>query len=673
MEEQSKNTTWLWTFLRPMRKTFAEMLTMSVFVNLVALAVPVFTLQVYDRVIFSAGYSTLQGLVIGVVLIVIFEYAIKQSRSRVLQKVALRTDIELGRRLFDKVASLPLQRLEANASGYWQSLFRDMDLVRNTLSGAPALLFVDLPFTLLFFAIIYIIAKPIILVLLVIWALYIFIAWRSSAVMRKANEMERQATQGRDALVGEMIQGRTTVKALGLDRAIRPIWEEAHADNIEKAAYRGSKVDSYSNIGSSLSMITTIGMTTFGAIAIINQEMTMGALIAANMLSGRLLGPLNQLVGTWRVYSSFNQAVSRLGDVFSSESDRIERTIEMERPKGNIAIEDVTFSYEEGGPNVVDGIKIGIRPGGLHAIVGRNGSGKTTLIKLIQGLYKPTSGRVLLDGADIAQFSRTELVHWIGYVPQETVLFAGTVRDNIVYGWPEATDEEIIDAATAAGVHKFIIDLPDGYGSEIGEAGQRLSGGQRQRISIARALVGHPAVLLLDEPTANLDRQAEEELRSTLRDLSKEHTVIVVTHSPVMLQGCDNLIAVDKGKVAVAGPSKDILPKLFGSHGRRKADASAKDPGKASGKAQDRPVEKPKAPKTQARSTPTASTTPKPSTPKPAKPGIMTNAELADITVSGTEDSNSETENPINSANESGGADLDAAAIQAAPNKQTKK
>ena len=425
MGQQSKSTSWLWSFLRPMRKTFAEMLAMSVFVNLVALAVPIFTLQVYDRVIFSNGISTLWGLVIGAVLIVVFEYIIRQSRSAVIQKVALRTDVQLGRRLFDKVASLPLQNLESNSAGYWQALFRDMDLVRNTLSGAPALLLVDLPFTIFFFAIIFIIAKPVVPVLMVIWALYLFIAWRSSNVMRGANEQEREATQSRDALVSEMIAGRATVKALGLDRAIRPIWEDAHADNIEKAAYRGAKVDSNSNLGGSLSMMTTIGITTFGAIAIINQELTMGALIAANMLSGRLLGPLNQLVGTWRIYSSFLQAASRLGEVFATRSDRVERTIEMERPKGQLAIEDVTFAYEEGAPNVIDGIKIGIRPGGLHAIVGRNGSGKTTLVKIIQGLYPPTSGRVLLDGADIGQFSRQDLVNWIGYVPQETMLFDG--------------------------------------------------------------------------------------------------------------------------------------------------------------------------------------------------------------------------------------------------------
>ena len=545
------------------------MLTMSVFVNILALTMPVFTLQVYDRVIGSAGYSTLEGLVIGVALIVGFDYIIRQARSRIMQTVALRVDVQLGRRLFEKVTSIPLQELESRPNGYWQSLFRDVDLVRNTLSGQPALLLADLPFTVLFFIIIYIIATPLIPVLIVIWAAYLLIAWRSSAIMTAAARMERESTQSRDQLIAELIAGRTTVKALGLERAMRPMWEAAHADNIRRASLRGSKTDSFSNFGGSLSMITTVGLTTLGAWAIIHQEMTMGSLIASNMLSSRLLGPLNQLVGTWRVYSSFSQAVRRLGEIFARPSDRTESVIKIQQPKGEIVLENVSFAYTNGGPKVIDNIKIGIRPGGLHAIVGRNGSGKTTLIKLIQGLYRPLEGRVLLDNADIAQFSREELVNWIGYVPQETVLFEGTVRDNIAFGAPEATDEQVIAAATAAGVHKFIIDLPDGYGSQIGEAGRLLSGGQRQRIAIARALVGNRSVLLLDEPSGSLDRQAEEELRTTLKELAEDHTVIVVTHSPVLLQGCDNLIAIDRGKIAIAGPAREILPKLFGAAGRQ--------------------------------------------------------------------------------------------------------
>jgi ATP-binding cassette, subfamily C, bacterial LapB len=591
MADEKPLRDWLKEFLRPMRKTFIEMLVMSVFVNLIALVVPVFTMQVYDRVIFSNGISTLWGLVIGVGLVVVFDFIIKQSRSRIMQTVALRVDVEVGRKLFDKVTSLPLDMLESRSSGFWQALFRDVDMIRNTLSGAPAILIADLPFTFVFLAIIWVIAAPLVPVLAVIWCLYIFIAWRSSAIMNSASQDERESTQSRDQIISEMINGRTTIKALGLERTMRPMWELAHAENIENSSTRGSKTDSFSNFGGILSIATTVSMTTVGAIFIIAGDLTMGSLIAANMLSGRLLGPLNQLVGTWRVYSSFGKAVERLGEVFAAESDRIETEIEIDRPRGEISMEDVCFSYSEEAANVVDGIKIGIRSGGLHAVVGRNGCGKTTMIKLMQGLYKPKSGRVMLDGADIAQFSREQLVNWIGYVPQETVLFAGSVRDNIAYGNPNADDDQIIKAATAAGVHKFIIDLPDGYGSEIGEAGQRLSGGQRQRIAIARALVSDPVVLLLDEPSSNLDRQAEEEIRDTLKGLSDEHTIILVSHSPVLLQGCDNLIALDRGKIALAGPAKDILPRLFGT-GKKQA-APEKPSEKPTGKTAEKPGEKP--------------------------------------------------------------------------------
>ena len=546
---------------------------MSAFVNLMALATPVFTMQVYDRVVGTGGLSTLWGLVIGMTLVVLFDLSLKQARSRIMQTVALRVDVIVGRYLFDKLMSLPLDVLEAKPASYWQALFRDVDTIRNTLSGASAILLCDLPFVIMFIVLISVIATPIAWVLLVILPLFMLVAWRSSGVMSQANAAERESTQGRDALIAELIQGRTTIKALALDRSMRPLWEETHANNIAQSMYRGSKTDFYTNCSQSLTMATTIFMTSVGAYQIVNQNMTMGSLIAANMLSGRILGPLNQLVGQWRAFNSFKQSVDRLGEVFSTISDRTESEVKLEKPRGEIQVENLTFAYAEGNKPVVDSVTVNIHAGGVHALVGRNGSGKTTLLKMIQGLYAPTNGRVLLDGADIAQFTRAELATWMGYVPQETVLFAGTVRDNIVHRFPDASDEKIIEAATQAGVHHFIIDLPDGYASDIGEAGQRLSGGQRQRIAIARALLGDPAVLLLDEPSASLDRQAEQELRKTLVEIGKTRTVVIVTHSPILLAACDDLVALDKGKVALAGPSREILPKLFGQQPMAKGAA----------------------------------------------------------------------------------------------------
>jgi len=633
---------WLRPFLKPLRPIFREVLAMSAFVNMLALAVPVFTLQVYDRVIGHAGISTLVGFVFGMICVVIFDYVLRQTRSRIMQTVALRIDVLVGRKLFDQLMALPLSVLEGKPAAYWQSLFRDVDTVRNTLSGASALLICDLPFAIMFLTLIWVIAAPIAWVLMIILPLFMFIAWRSASAMSEANQQQHQSTQTRDGLVAEMINGRTTVKALALDNAMRPMWEERHAENIENSVLRGAKSDFYSNFGGSLTMMTTIFMTTAGSIAIIEGALTMGSLIATNMLSGRLIGPLNQLVGQWRSYNSFKQSVERLGEVFEIEGEREHSEVKLNRPNGEIIVENASYSYDENLAPVVDQVTIKISACGVHALVGRNGSGKTTLLKMIQGLYPPTSGRILLDGADIAQFSRTELASWLGYVPQECVLFAGTVRDNIVHRHPDASDEAIIAASTAAGVHQFIIDLPDGYASEIGEAGRRLSGGQRQRIAIARALLGDPPVVLLDEPSSSLDRQAEQALRKTLVEIGQERTVVIITHSPILLAACDDLVALDKGKVALAGPSKEILPKLFGQQPRKDNDTPppqaappAPQPAQSrSAPPQPAPSKRPTMPAIPPAATPSAqprrpapppppprsNTRPQPPTPRPATP-----------------------------------------------------
>lgn len=324
-------------------------------------------------------------------------------------------------------------------------------------------------------------------------------------------------------------------------------------------------MDSYVNLGTTLTMLTTVALTTVGAIAIINHQLTIGALIATNLLAGRLIGPLTQLVGMWRIYAGFGDAAGRLGRVFALPSERQHSTIEMQRPAGTIRLEGLSYGYVPGLRPIIDGVTLTIQPRCMTALIGRNGSGKTTLLRLIQGLYVPTAGRVMLDGGDISQFSREQIAGWIGYVPQECVLFAGSLRDNIAHRNPGARDEDIIAAAKAADAHGFIGELPDGYGSDIGEAGLRLSAGQRQRIAIARALLGDPPVLLLDEPSSNLDRQSEFELRRTLCQLAAERTVIIVTHSPVLLSACRDLVALDKGRVAVAGPAADVLPRLMGA------------------------------------------------------------------------------------------------------------
>mgnify|MGYP006421454497 CR=1 FL=1 len=558
---------WLRDVLRPMRPAYREVLVTSLFVNLLALAVPIFVLQVYDRVVFFAGISTLQGLAIGVTLALAFDLTLRQARSRMFQRVALRIDAAIGRRLFEKLMALPLRALEGRPASYWQALFRDIEVVRNAYSGASAALMTDLPFAVLFVAFILIVATPIAWVFLIIVPAFVLLAWLSGRTLTAANAKERQAGIDRDRLIGEFAAGRSTIKALALADALRPAWEESHAATIERSMVRGKRQDSFSNLGMELTLFTTVLLTTVGAVAIIDQRLTIGSLIATNMIASRIVSPFQQLVSQWRVFAMSRQATARLGDVFALDEERTESKIAFDRPRGRITLEETTFRYGGGADEkpAIDDLSLNVNAPGLHALVGANGSGKTTLLKLMQGLYRPEVGRVLLDGADVKQLARKDLARWIGYVPQDLFLFAGTVRDNIAKADPEASDEKIVAAARLAGLHEHVIDMPQGYATEIGEAGQRLSGGMRQRLAIARALIGDPPVLLLDEPSASLDRRAEEALRDTLTGLGRDRNVIVVTHSPILLPACANIVALEKGRIAMAGPTVEILPRLFGS------------------------------------------------------------------------------------------------------------
>jgi len=555
---------WLRPILEPLRPVAREMLVCSMAINVLALATPIFVMQVYDRVIGHNGLETLKGLALGILVVVAFDLILRVSRSRVMQTVALKIDVEVGTLLFDKIIALPLRSLEGRPASFWQQLFRDVDTIRNTLSGQSAMLLADLPFVFLFLGVIFVIGRPLFLVFTLLLAAFVVLAWVSGRSLNASGGKERNVQASRDALVAEMISGRATIKAAALDRAIRPLWEERQAGAIEQSIQRGASSDGYVAIGAELTQVASIMLTTLGAVAIIDHDLSMGALVACNMLSGRLYGPIGQLVGAWRTFGSFMQAVNRLGAVLAEPEDRRVSVVQRDRPTGHILVDNIAFAFAKDAPPAVSIERLEIRPGGVTAILGRNGSGKTTLLKVLLGLYPPAKGRVLLDGSDIAQFTRAELAGWMGTVPQECVLFNGTVRDNIAYGAPGIGDEALIAASKAAGLHPVVIELPDGYATQIGEAGSRMSAGQRQRIAIARALVGDPPVLVLDEPSAALDRQAEEELRNTLVALASTRTVVVVTHSPVLLPACRDVVVLEKGHIAAAGPATELLPRLFG-------------------------------------------------------------------------------------------------------------
>jgi ATP-binding cassette subfamily C protein LapB len=255
-------------------------------------------------------------------------------------------------------------------------------------------------------------------------------------------------------------------------------------------------------------------------------------------------------------------SIGRIAAVLALEVERQDSPVELKRPVGNIRVEGASFTYAGGKRPALDAVALAFAAPGLHAVVGRNGGGKTTLLKLLMGLHAPSSGRVVLDGADIRQYARRDLLRWIGYVPQEIVLFAGTIRDNLARGLSGATDDDITRAAESARAHGFVIDLPDGYGTDIGEAGQRLSSGQRQRLALARALVPDPPVLLLDEPTSFLDRQVEQDLVQTLAELARARCIVAVTHSTALLAAATTVTIVDQGRIVGHGPASEMLARM---------------------------------------------------------------------------------------------------------------
>lgn len=563
---------WLKDVLRPVRKRIGEVIAYSFIVNLLAIAVPVFVLQVYDRVVFHGGVSTLQGLVIGMVIAVAFDFLLRQGRAKLLRSAAVEIDIGLSRSLYGRITAAPLPLLESRPAAYWQALFRDADTVRNAFSGLSAVLVADLPFALFFGIAIFIIAAPVGWVLLAVFPLFIALAWYSGRVMHGASAEERRASYDRDTITAELIGGRATVKALALKEPMSGLWEDRHANAVEEAVRRGNQSDTFVHLGLALTILTTVAITTVGAIAILNQEMSIGALVAANMLGGRIVQPFQQLVGNWRTYMATRQSLQRLNDCFSAVEEADRGAVSVTIRDGVLWLDNVTFAYAQDRPPAVREARLKIGAG-LHALIGPNGSGKTTLLKIMQGLYRPASGRVLLDEADIAQFGRADLARGIGYVPQHTFLFAGTIRENIAIARPGAGDDLIVDAAHLAGAHSAIAALPDGYGSRIGEGGMDLPGGVRQRIAIARALIGDPPVLLLDEPSGNLDAAATRALAQNLKALSDNRTIIVVTHSPELLDACQNIIAMDGGRIIAAGPAEDMRKTLSEARQRNGAPA----------------------------------------------------------------------------------------------------
>jgi len=545
-----------------LRPVFFGLLTISLFINLLALAVPIFVLQVYDRVVFHAGVTTLQGLVIGMALVLIFDAALKVTRVRSFQLISARNEAKLTERIFKQLFALPLKKLEEQPLWYWQSLFQDANLVRNVLGGATAALILDLPFALLFMLLTFLIAPPLAWLFLLALVFFIGLAIFSQHTIQRKTQLERQSVQQRETMIAGVLAGRETVKMFDLGNYWQDKQRDLQLDSMSASMARGQATDYFRIISQSTSLMFTVTLTSVGALAILEQEMTIGALIAANMLGSRLIAPFIQLVEHWRTFAQFHKALNRLNDFFKIRIDKTEHLLDLPVTQGKIQLQELYFSYDDQQNPAIAGLDGVIGPNGLHLLMGRNGSGKSTLLKLVSGLYLPAKGKVSLDQADLRQFSSAQLHQYIGYLPQKIELFHGSIYENITMGMDTCDQDDVIKLAQQVQLHELVTQLPMGYETMLQEGGRGISGGLLQKIALARTLIRKPKVLLLDEPTNNLDSDAEKALLSFISQYAENHTVIVATHSPVLIQSATSIIVLEQGKVAIAGAANTVMEKL---------------------------------------------------------------------------------------------------------------
>ena len=496
------------------------------------------------------------------IIVLIFDAVLKITRIRYFQAISAKNDFSIAEKVYDKLYRLSLRQLEAKPYWHWQSLFNDAGMIRNVLGGSVASLIIDLPFSVLFLLVTILIAPPLWWIFIVVLILFILLALISEKIIHNHAIEERKKSNTRDTLLSDLINKRQSVKMLSVENRLKTQWSDNHLQTIKASMTRGKSVDFYRVISQSLTLLFTITITSIGALAILEQQMTIGALIAANMLGSRLISPYVQLVEHWRTLTQFNQSLNRIDHFLNEDEDKTSKIIDVPTGTGKFSLSNLRFIYDDKESPAINGIDGSIGPNGLHVLMGRNGCGKTTLLKLLSGFYKPEQGIIYLDEYDIRQFTSEQLHARIGFLPQQPQLIHGSVFENIALGSANASNESIIEASKQVELHESISALPDGYDTIINSDSHALSGGVVQKVALARTLLGKPDVLLLDEPNNNLDQSSEHRLFRFLKEYAENNTVIIASHSPALLQNADTILVLEQGKVAIAGPAIKVLEHL---------------------------------------------------------------------------------------------------------------
>jgi subfamily B ATP-binding cassette protein HlyB/CyaB len=543
------------------RKILGEILAASFVIQLFGLATPLFTQVVIDKVLVHKSIPTLDVLAAGMLILIVFEAILSILKTHLMVHTTNRIDVALGARLFRHLLHIPLRYFELRRVGDTVARVRELENIRQFITGSSINVVLDLAFTVVFLAVMLLYSGVLTCVTLASIPLFVVLSLVMRPLLRqRLGEKFDRGAENQSYLV-EAVTGVQTVKAMALEPVFYRKWEVQLARYVT-ASFRSSHLSGIgSSLGQTFQKLSTLSILWAGAYLVMRGQLTVGQLIAFQMLSGRVISPILRVVQLWQDFQQVGISVERLGDLINTPAEPALNPGKMSLPpiRGAVRLESVRFRYQFDGPEILRNLSCDIAAGTTVGVVGRSGSGKSTLAKLLQRLYIPESGRVLIDGIDLQQADPFWLRRQIGVVLQESFLFNGSVRENIAIQLPDAPMGQVVEMAKLAGAHDFILELPEGYDTPVGERGTALSGGQRQRIAIARALIVNPRILILDEATSALDYESERIIQENLGRICRGRTVFIIAHRLSTIRHAERILVLDKGQLVEQGNHTELM------------------------------------------------------------------------------------------------------------------
>lgn len=562
-EDNGQNKNWFFGTLWRFKSIYFNVIIASLVINVFVVVGPLFTMNVYDRVIPHNAVDTLWVLAVGMFVIYSFDLLLKFIRTYFLEVIAKKSDVILSSMIFEQALNIKMKE-KPRSVGSFANNIKDFDSIRSFYASSALVAFIDFPFVIIFLLVIFYVAGNLVVIPVAIISGIIFYSLIVRRPMQKSIESTYESSARRNGLLIESLSNLENIKAFNASSSIQWGWEERTGDIAQKSLRSRILSSSLSTVSVFFTQLSTVAIVVTGVYMIRAGELTMGGLIATVILSSRTIAPMSQVASLLSNYEQMKTSLSALNDLMAKDVERPEQKSFLRRPvfKGALEFKNVTFNYPDETTPALINVNLKVAPKERIGIVGQVGSGKSTLSKLILGLYEPTEGAVFVDGIDIQQMDPADLRHNISYVPQDVTLFSGTVRENIVFKAPHSDDEAILEAVNIGNVNVFTDKHPMGLDLFVGERGANLSGGQRQAVAVARAMLTDGPIVLVDEPTNSMDFTTEAKVIQNLRKATEGKTIIVITHKPSILAIVDRLIVMEGGQIVMDGPKNEVLQKL---------------------------------------------------------------------------------------------------------------